>query len=101
MRIRTKPLGHRKGRAYFPIQERFKPLLLLLCVTVASQYLWIRRSKKKPRRRVSESDSHKNVPRALPMLPVSGAEQFVTSEPMCPLRPIISAMTAYCTIQAA
>jgi hypothetical protein len=30
------------------------------------------------------------------MLPVSGAEQFVTSEPMCPDRPMISAMTAYC-----
>jgi hypothetical protein len=30
------------------------------------------------------------------MLPVSGAEQFVTSEPICPNRPMISAMTAYC-----
>ena len=31
----------------------------------------------------------------LPMLPVSGAEQFIPSEPMCPNRPMISAITAY------
>src|SRR6266581_242988 len=38
--IRTKSLGHRKGRTYFPIQKRFKPLLLLLGVAVASKDLW-------------------------------------------------------------
>ena len=56
--MRTKSLGHRKGRTYFPIQKRLKPLLLLLGVAVASEDLWIRGS---TGRRVSESDSHKNA----------------------------------------
>ena len=30
------------------------------------------------------------------MLPVSGAEQFITSDPMCPAWASISAMTPYC-----
>lgn len=37
--IRTKSLGHRKSRTYFPIQKRFKPLLLLLGVAVTSEDL--------------------------------------------------------------
>jgi hypothetical protein len=69
----TEPLRHSEGRPNLSVQKRYEPLLLLLRRAVLSENLC------KKGQTIGEMHGVRNNK---PMLPVSGAEQFIDSEPI-------------------